>query len=60
MNNNLKTLHYSSGETIAPVGMLKYTILQIIEKILSINEIENLALDFTKFDLFGMIEVILL
>lgn len=34
-----RTINYSSGEVIPTVGMINYRILELIEKLLSINEL---------------------
>ncbi len=34
-----RTINYSSGEVIPIVGMINYRILELIEKLLSINEL---------------------
>jgi len=37
--------------------MVKYRILELIEKLLSINELVNLEIDFKGFNFFPVIEV---
>lgn len=36
--------------------MVRYRVLELIEKILSINELENLKIKFDSFDFFPVIE----
>ena len=49
-------LKYSSGELIPKVTMVRYRVLELIEKILSINELESLKIKFGSFDFFPVIE----
>ena len=51
------TLQFSSGEVIPMVGMIRYRILELIEKLLSVNELCSLEIDFKNFNFFPIIEV---
>ena len=51
------TICISSGEKVAALGMPRFHLIEIIEKVLSLNEIEELGVNFNECDLFSAIEV---
>lgn len=52
-----RTINSSSGERVQVLGMARYHLLEIMEKVLSLNEIEDMALPWGDLDLLSVIEV---
>lgn len=55
----MTTVNSSSGERVLTVGLVRYRLLEVVEKVLSVSDLCDLGVDYEQFDLMPMIELFL-